>query len=73
MPSIRSRIFAHRPLRLAPPDSEYAEQPLAIRTFAECAAIMGVCHQRCRQLEKAAFKKLAADEVMQRLFVEGLE
>lgn len=61
---------SHRPCRTLPPETNYAEPPLAVRTYHEVADILGICWQAVRQGEQRAFRQLAAHPTMQRLLAE---
>ena len=58
------------PSATLPDDRIGQKQPLAIRTFAEVAEILGCSWTNVQSTERRAFQKLAENLDMQRLFVE---
>ena len=58
----------NRPSQAMP--SELPPLPLPIRTYQECAAIIGCHWTSIQQGEQRAFRKLERDGTMKRLFAE---
>jgi hypothetical protein len=61
-------VNSQRPSHAVP--SEFADSPLAIRTYRECAAIMHIHWTAAQQAEQRALKKLADHPLMRRLLEE---
>lgn len=60
----------HRPCRTLPPETDYADPPIPIRTYQEVADILGISWTAVQQGEKRAFRQLAVHPTMRRLFEE---
>lgn len=60
----------NRPSSTLPPPEpiDRLVEPTAYFTLRECAAILGCNPDNCRQAEQRAFRKLASDLVIQRLW-----
>lgn len=61
---------AHRPSSTLPPQVERLVEPIPYFTYRECGKILGCNPDNCRQAEQRAFRKIAANPIIQQLFRE---